>query len=348
MSLSTTDYEKIVHFINQTHYVSKNIQTLLSALFRFNHSLFWRADTQGNMYNLDFLNFDDKLIFDYTEIYNGKDVMHPKKQLLNVTNNQESVLIMEEITTPTDFSKSMYYEFVESHQIIDQMVLYLANGSIIYGGIGFVRFKGDNPFTQKDKEILRTLSIHLLYLEKNKMLLKEVKAENLFLKKDENDALGIIQLNKNQSISFYNEGAQNIIQTIDPSSTVKEYFQNSIMPNISQSFSDKESPYYFNLNKRKIKIITHDTDELNPMADKYTIYLYPDEKMTTETHLLSLLSNRELDIYHLVLRGFTNEEISKQLWISIHTVKKHLRNMYEKLGVSNRTSLIYKLESATN
>jgi len=348
MSLLITDYKKIVHFINSTHYTSSNVQTLLSKLFRFNNSLFWRADTQGNMYNLNFFNFSDKFILDYTGIYNGKDVMHPKKQLLNITNNQESVLLIEEITTPPDFAKSMYYEFVRSHQIIDQMVLYLANETIIYGGIGFVRFKGESPFTQKDKEILRTLSIHLQHLVKNKMRLKEVKAANLFFNKDENDALGIIQVNKDQSILFYNEVAQNIIETIDPSSTMEEYFQTSIHPNLTQSLSDKESPYYFNLNKRKIKVIAHEIDERNPMAEKYTIYLYHEEKTITETHPLSLLSNRELEIYELVLKGSTNEEISKQLWISIHTVKKHLRNMYEKLGVSNRTSLIYKLESATN
>jgi DNA-binding NarL/FixJ family response regulator len=36
-------------------------------------------------------------------------------------------------------------------------------------------------------------------------------------------------------------------------------------------------------------------------------------------------------------RGLSNREIGKELWITEQTVKFHLRNLYRKLGVSNRT-----------
>lgn len=96
------------------------------------------------------------------------------------------------------------------------------------------------------------------------------------------------------------------------------------------------------MNEWKIQVIPHKMKQ-NPTSKKYSIYLYPREEKNSNG-LKELLSKRELEIFDFVLKGYTNEQISEKLWISINTVKKHLRNMYEKLGVSNRTSLIYKLK----
>jgi ATP/maltotriose-dependent transcriptional regulator MalT len=51
-----------------------------------------------------------------------------------------------------------------------------------------------------------------------------------------------------------------------------------------------------------------------------------------------LLSAREVEILMLTARGHTNEQISKELFISVNTVKTHLANVYAKLDVKNRTS----------
>ena len=42
----------------------------------------------------------------------------------------------------------------------------------------------------------------------------------------------------------------------------------------------------------------------------------------------------------MVAQGMTNMEVAKMLWISPGTVRKHLENVYEKLGVHTRTGAI--------
>ncbi len=52
-----------------------------------------------------------------------------------------------------------------------------------------------------------------------------------------------------------------------------------------------------------------------------------------------LLSDREKEIVQLVAQGCRNKEIGEKLFISEQTVKNHLHNIFDKLGVSDRLEL---------
>ena len=54
------------------------------------------------------------------------------------------------------------------------------------------------------------------------------------------------------------------------------------------------------------------------------------------------LTERELDVLSYLSQGLTNEEISKKLHISIHTVKAHLESIYYKLKAVNRVQAVMK------
>lgn len=56
----------------------------------------------------------------------------------------------------------------------------------------------------------------------------------------------------------------------------------------------------------------------------------------------TLLTVRERQIFRLVRSGLTNKEVGRQLEIAEDTVKKHLRNMYAKLGVRRRAQMLAK------
>jgi DNA-binding NarL/FixJ family response regulator len=50
------------------------------------------------------------------------------------------------------------------------------------------------------------------------------------------------------------------------------------------------------------------------------------------------LTARELEVLRLVAVGRTNREIAAELFVSEHTVARHLQNIFAKLGVSSRTA----------
>jgi DNA-binding NarL/FixJ family response regulator len=49
------------------------------------------------------------------------------------------------------------------------------------------------------------------------------------------------------------------------------------------------------------------------------------------------LTRREFEILQLVAAGSTNGDVARKLWVTEQTVKFHLRNIYRKLDVANRT-----------
>ncbi|VVO26014.1 LuxR C-terminal-related transcriptional regulator [Pseudomonas fluorescens] len=54
------------------------------------------------------------------------------------------------------------------------------------------------------------------------------------------------------------------------------------------------------------------------------------------------LSQRELEVLKLIALGNSNQQISEQLFISLHTVKTHARRIHSKLGVERRTQAVAK------
>jgi LuxR family maltose regulon positive regulatory protein len=59
-----------------------------------------------------------------------------------------------------------------------------------------------------------------------------------------------------------------------------------------------------------------------------------------EQPLVEPLSERELEVLHLVARGDSNQEIAEMLVITLDTVKRHVTHIFEKLGVHNRVQAV--------
>jgi DNA-binding NarL/FixJ family response regulator len=61
--------------------------------------------------------------------------------------------------------------------------------------------------------------------------------------------------------------------------------------------------------------------------------------MAVTIDLKALLTPRQLEVATLTARGCSNREIASVLELSENTVKKHLKDVFAALDVSNRTEL---------
>jgi DNA-binding NarL/FixJ family response regulator len=58
---------------------------------------------------------------------------------------------------------------------------------------------------------------------------------------------------------------------------------------------------------------------------------------------LSAITKRQLAVASLVARGLSNPEVARVLNISINTVKKHVRDLFERCEVASRAELAARL-----
>lgn len=62
----------------------------------------------------------------------------------------------------------------------------------------------------------------------------------------------------------------------------------------------------------------------------------------SESPIIETISERESAVLGLVIKGETNTAIAEKLFISVNTVKNHLKNIYKKMDVSSRAQAVAK------
>jgi DNA-binding NarL/FixJ family response regulator len=60
--------------------------------------------------------------------------------------------------------------------------------------------------------------------------------------------------------------------------------------------------------------------------------------------LLSPLSQREEEVLACIYKGLDTKGTAQAMYVSVNTVKYHLKNLYEKLDAHNRAELLYRLK----
>jgi len=100
------------------------------------------------------------------------------------------------------------------------------------------------------------------------------------------------------------------------------------------------------------RLVALESENMTPLASEpawqiwlqeVSRFLEPDRAASSTSSPLAPepidpLTEREIEILHLVADGLTNDEISERLSISVRTVERHMSNVYRKLGVSGKAA----------
>lgn len=70
------------------------------------------------------------------------------------------------------------------------------------------------------------------------------------------------------------------------------------------------------------------------------------DQAAIDVALVEPLTKREAQVMSYLKEGYSNKEIASRLHISLNTLKVHIRNLYGKIGVENRTQALVKLSNA--
>jgi len=104
-----------------------------------------------------------------------------------------------------------------------------------------------------------------------------------------------------------------------------------IRPDISSDLMDKAIK---TVKKGEIWV---DREIISTVFEEFSRHI---RKMRYNDDLFNTLSVREKEVLNLIPKGYSNKDIAKALFISEKTVKTHLYNIYQKLGVNTRAKVI--------
>jgi LuxR family maltose regulon positive regulatory protein len=82
-------------------------------------------------------------------------------------------------------------------------------------------------------------------------------------------------------------------------------------------------------------------DAERPDAERHPITAQVESQLQpAQNTLVEPLSQRELEVLHLIATGRTNQEIARQLIVAPGTIKAHAASIFRKLDVANRTEAV--------
>lgn len=81
-------------------------------------------------------------------------------------------------------------------------------------------------------------------------------------------------------------------------------------------------------------------DELRALVDRYRASESSVEARCARAAREHDLTRREEDMLRLIVDGFTQPQIARELFVSRDTVKTHVRNLYRKMGVAGKAELV--------
>ncbi len=164
--------------------------------------------------------------------------------------------------------------------------------------------------------LLNEDQIHVLFLDLNLQGLKIVEYLN-FIKEKKSPLKVLLMMNSAEDEKIINALCFGVKGCLDINSTKEQFLQAIRAVHNEEIWADTVL-----VSKALNKILNSKKNDLNDLQD-----------------LKNKLTKQEEKIAQLILKGFSNKEIAKALFISEKTVKTHLGHIFKKLGIKSRYQL---------
>ncbi len=272
------------------------------------------------------------------------------------------VLTSRDIARQTDYVDTEFYnDFLKPQSIFHMMAVGLTAGSGPIGLLGLHRSAKGSAFSRKSIAKVSAIVPHIsAAVQKIKLAeMTDIREELVRTLAADLHRRGLIIINKDFLPIFLDKRTRKILNI--PANGGHEIvgpITDFLPVEISQSCQDlrnrastfhkpnRDERIYFEV-KHENRHLTGYTYAYQPGGADLCFVICldtkPDQSLEAENFAKYHLTPREIEIAYLISAGMTNPEIAKKLFISIRTVQAHLRTIYRKVRVHNRTSLVSRL-----
>lgn len=267
-----------------------------------------------------------------------------------------NIIRSNEVVLEAEFQASRFYnDFLRPMSIYHVMVVGLSYGGKPFGILGFHRPQHKPAFSEKQATKAALMTPYLAAAIQKSRIVEQVEEREWLIERLASDLPydSVIILDQTLTPIFTSQNAKHLLKTehlydqkqILPPLLVEKckHLKNAISKNLSTEGLHSFSISLNHLHKQipvRLRAMDSGSSGLRIMI----CLQQTDAPSVDQDRIKQLgLTTRQADIAQLVGVGMTNADIAEKLCISIRTVENHLRTIYEKADVHNRTSLVYRL-----
>jgi len=215
--------------------------------------------------------------------------------------------------------------------------------------LGIHRKTGQKPFQASDLDQFKRLSKSISHVISKLALEKHIERDKTLIStlEENSDHLGIMILNNNFEHVYSNQIAAKYFKI-----SANKFVAGNVGKKLTRQCEKLKNNFF---SQKKNNSITNQEQ----LDSRYNIEIRHNENgniyflITIKTPNIDELiytrgtkmglTSRELEISFLTSKGMTNEQLSNELNITVRTVETHLRTIYKKVNVHNRSALINRL-----
>jgi LuxR family maltose regulon positive regulatory protein len=255
-------------------------------------------------------------------LYGMGDINGSKKML-----EEADAIVKSNIIFPS--SMAMYiamkgYILIEQNELEKAGLFFRENGLQINGDISYNNEFGYCPYAL-------FLIIERRFEEAEILLSKLLKRAQTANRIERVIETKVIYAILNKTTGDKEKALMNLIEALEAASSEK----------ILMSFILYHSWISDLLNEANKVLATTKNNVPQKLTDQLKLVIEKREKVL-KNNSVSVLSDREIETLKLIVHGLSNQEIADKLFISLNTVKTHLKNLFLKLDVDSRTKAVDK------
>ncbi len=327
--------------------------------------LFILPDTSSKFTDFRGRNIDERYLKQFKEYYHQYDPFN----LIPGDARRRRVVRAEDLVSYPSFLSSEYYnDFLRPQQIYYKTVIYLKSKAKLLGMIALLRPKEAQGFSEDEVRLLRSVSPYIAHALEDLEFRKSICVkEDIFKAVETCVCGGLIVLDDSWNLLYANHKAEDFCRKLTGCSLRKDRVPALPRPLLEDCLALKEQAravsadcpvlprfrvlkgFYskpFSLHSQVLsRTVNPDCRMLfmvsiEEIDDGRTRSLTGgEERLKSAYHL----SEREVEIVGKVCEGLRNSEIAERLFISEITVKKHMQNIFDKIGIQSRSALIHKV-----